>query len=157
MSFLFLNFLFYSLWWEEQAEQNWKEKQNPSNSPCGSSSGTHRFEFIYMVRKGRHGVQQREVFSFMHSKANPKDQMCAQTTVCQCDEDWAEVAQCPGILHTCRKKQMPTLNLPPDFTLLIGLMTFKTNLRLRVILLGLWSLFSNSSRQETLPNWLHHC
>lgn len=64
-----------------------------------------------------YGLQQREVFSFMHSKANPKDQICAQITACECDED-SEQSQYSAQASSTRagKKQMSTLNFSPDFT-----------------------------------------
>lgn len=61
-----------------------------------------------------YGIPQREIFSFMHLKANPKDQLCAQTTACQCDEDSEQgqhIAQA-SCTHA-GKKQMPALNPYP--------------------------------------------
>lgn len=48
----------------------------------------------------------------MHSKANPKGKMCAQTTACECDKD-SEQSQHSAQASCTRagKKQMPALNL----------------------------------------------
>lgn len=63
-----------------------------------------------------YGLQQTEVFSFTHKKANSKDQTCAQITACECDED-SEQSQHSAQASCTRagKKQMPTLKLSPDF------------------------------------------
>lgn len=89
-----------------------------------------------------YGVQQGEVFSFRHPKANAMDQMYAQTTACQCGEGSEQSQHSALASCTCAgKNQIPALNLPPDFTPFIGVVIFKTNLTSGDVAGGLLSIF----------------